>query len=124
MITLVLVSVETVFLYAFLPETKGFKAPVDEKSNAEKTSSTAKLNKARTVPERINLLGNLRLLHFLFLGIFSGTVLLHIVIMLLLTLRPITGVEFTLTFLTFDCKVSCQTHTLSPAHFCYSVRLV
>jgi hypothetical protein len=38
-----------------------------------------------TVKERINRLKILRRLHFLFLGVFSG-------------------IEFTLTFLTFDCE--------------------
>ncbi|KAG1755585.1 major facilitator superfamily domain-containing protein [Suillus lakei] len=85
-LTLVLLVAETLFLIVALPETRNTRpdkhdnvnpveAPVNEKS---KTASIV-----RSVQERTELLRVLRKLHFLFLGIFSG-------------------VEFTLTFLTFD----------------------
>ncbi|KAG8218604.1 major facilitator superfamily domain-containing protein [Butyriboletus roseoflavus] len=84
LITLVLLSVETLFLAAALPETRGI-----QHNGAKGASQTNKVEKpktkspARTVQERLDLLQTLRWLHFFFLGIFSG-------------------VEFTLTFLTFD----------------------
>ncbi|KAI0322481.1 major facilitator superfamily domain-containing protein [Amylostereum chailletii] len=83
-LTLVLLVAETLFLMLALPETRG-KGPTLTK--AEKLNGTSKTNgkvsRAGTVEQRTSLLKALRRLHFLFLGIFSG-------------------VEFTLTFLTFD----------------------
>src|SRR6267154_1522433 len=84
-LTLVLLVAETLFLAVALPETRNTRpekhsndnplgAPVSEKSTAPVV---------RSVQERTELLRVLRKLHFLFLGVFSG-------------------VEFTLTFLTFD----------------------
>jgi hypothetical protein len=55
--------------------------PVEKPANG---ASPAKPAKKASVEQRIRILKSLRLLHFLFLGVFSG-------------------VEFTLTFLTFDC---------------------
>ncbi|OCH92926.1 MFS general substrate transporter [Obba rivulosa] len=96
LITLVLLVAETIFLMVALPETRGKKAYVDSaekpktngtsngKANGTTTNgSTQKLTRAQSVEQRLDMLAKLRRLHFLFLGIFSG-------------------VEFTLTFLTFD----------------------
>jgi len=92
-ITLVLLVAETAFLAFALPETRG-KAPISsrkpspERTNghaADHTSSASKLGKPAVsdVASRLKMLSQLKTLHFVFLGIFSG-------------------VEFTLTFLTFD----------------------
>lgn len=80
LLTLVLLIAETLFLTVALPETRNTQPDkpavhVNEKSNAAPA--------VRSVQERTEILRVLRKLHFLFLGIFSG-------------------VEFTLTFLTFD----------------------
>lgn len=84
LITLVLLSAETLFLAAALPETRGIQHGVGkDPSQANKVEKTKTKLPARTVQERLDLLQTLRWLHFFFLGIFSG-------------------VEFTLTFLTFD----------------------
>ncbi|GBE79671.1 MFS general substrate transporter [Sparassis latifolia] len=92
-ITLVLLVLETIFLIVALPETRGKgaqatipkKVSEPSKSKVEESPSTTghALTKSRSVEERLSTLKALRNLHFLFLGIFSG-------------------VEFTLTFLTFD----------------------
>jgi len=93
-LTLVLLIIETIFLMFFLPETRG-KGPVvrqGEKSstsvprtndNGRSTNGVSKPTPKASVEQRITTLKSLRRLHFLFLGIFSG-------------------MEFTLTFLTFD----------------------
>ncbi|TFK29399.1 MFS general substrate transporter [Coprinopsis marcescibilis] len=89
LITLVLLVVETVFLFFALPETRGIKAaqkpePSCAKPNGNTNGHTpAPTTKRFTTEERIKNLKTLRKLHFFFLAIFSG-------------------VEFTLTFLTFD----------------------
>jgi len=95
LITLVLLVLETIFLIVALPETRGKRAHTargakEAKSTHRTTgksdvqSATANVTKKpATVEERLSLLKTLRRLHFLFLGVFSG-------------------VEFTLTFLTFD----------------------
>lgn len=96
LITLVLLVLETVFLIVFLPETRGkvHHPTAKDQRPSEKVSGSARANGngSQAVPkvkastdERIRRLSSLRRLHFLFLGLFSG-------------------VEFTLTFLTFDCK--------------------
>jgi hypothetical protein len=100
-LTLVLLVAETVFLGVALPETRGKKLGVQgsEKSEENSTDYQAGANggaagrpvtkeggatiTVRPAGQRIKTLKMLRVLHFLFLGIFSG-------------------VEFTLTFLTFD----------------------
>ncbi|KAL5508046.1 hypothetical protein ACEPAH_5664 [Sanghuangporus vaninii] len=93
-LTLVLLSVETLFLALALPETRGTvvkNAPekkakekeVNGHSNGPVQNGQAKLTREEDVKRRINLLKRLQRVHFLFLGLFSG-------------------VEFTLTFLTFD----------------------
>lgn len=98
-LTLVLLLLETIFLVIALPETRGNGSQVaadakrvDDKIAAskptKKTQTTTnakkdKMTRQESVEQRLNILKTLRRLHFLFLGIFSG-------------------VEFTLTFLTFD----------------------
>jgi hypothetical protein len=82
-LTLVLLVAETLFLIVALPETRnaGGKPKID--------TSPSKISKRkspkRDITTRLGLLKSLRRFHFLFLAIFSG-------------------VEFTLTFLTFDRK--------------------
>ncbi|KAJ7638955.1 major facilitator superfamily domain-containing protein [Roridomyces roridus] len=79
-ITLVLLLLETLFLAVALPETRGQRTQaVNEKKPGENGHTKPKAS----VEQRLNILKSLRRLHFLFLGVFSG-------------------VEFTLTFLTFD----------------------
>jgi len=97
-LTIVLLTVETIFLVFFLPETRGYVVPKATTSvPKEKTiaagvevdedtgfvHAAAPSGPAGTVQERLSLLRVLRWTHFAFLSIFSG-------------------VEFTLTFLTFD----------------------
>ena len=102
LLTLVLLVLETVFLILALPETRGKRAysqsnandgkPVHSssgKSDVQSKGDTA-TKKPAPVQERLSLLKTLRRFHFLFLGVFSG-------------------VEFTLTFLTFD-RTSCHGH--------------
>ncbi|KAF9268086.1 MFS, DHA1 sub-family [Marasmius fiardii PR-910] len=82
LLTLVLLVLETLFLIVALPETRGKGKPIQ--TDAKKASD--KLSKPtlkKSVEQRLSLLKTLRFVHFLFLGVFSG-------------------VEFTLTFLTFD----------------------
>ncbi|KAJ7047249.1 major facilitator superfamily domain-containing protein [Mycena alexandri] len=79
-ITLVLLVLETLFLMVALPETRGKRMQPIEKAADPSTSKPAK---KASVEQRLATLKTLRGLHFLFLGVFSG-------------------VEFTLTFLTFD----------------------
>lgn len=93
-LTLVLLIAETIFLVVALPETRGKAVPPsDEKQkaapqangNGKHTAAAAEPPKPkRTVENRLSILKSLRRLHFFFLALFSG-------------------VEFTLTFLTFDC---------------------
>jgi hypothetical protein len=97
MLTLVLLVAETAFLAVALPETRGKMLPVQspEESDEHSAADHGQIRKgtdvktdAETPPirpaeQRIKALKSLRVLHFLFLGVFSG-------------------VEFTLTFLTFD----------------------
>jgi len=95
-LTLVLLVAETAFLMFFLPETRGRSVPaVSQGKEQSKTAAphvngngstangTSKPKRRFSVEQRIETLRSLRRLHFLFLGIFSG-------------------MEFTLTFLTFD----------------------
>ncbi|KZP32947.1 MFS DHA1 sub-family [Athelia psychrophila] len=97
-LTLVLLVLETLFLMFALPETRGTKAHSAVKEEKEKTKSASNSSPASaatssevssaplpvaTVQERLDMLKLLRRLHFFFLGVFSG-------------------MEFTLTFLTFD----------------------
>ena len=102
-LTLVLLVAETAFLVVALPETRGkrLRVPSSDKSgdgrsadlgrkeegssdgHVKKDSSEARAAPVRPAEQRIKMLKFLRVLHFLFLSVFSG-------------------VEFTLTFLTFD----------------------
>lgn len=94
-LTLVLLLVETAFLAAFLPETRGTTL-VHEDGEAERGRY-----KLLSLGQRKLLLKELGRLHFSFLSLFSG-------------------VEFTLTFLTFDRKSPSlppsYTHKLMLAH--------
>lgn len=93
-LTLVLLSAETLFLALALPETRGTVIkPAAEKeangkvnghSNGSAQNGHTKLTREEDVERRLSILKQLKQNHFLFLGLFSG-------------------VEFTLTFLTFDC---------------------
>ncbi|RDB22559.1 Major facilitator superfamily domain-containing protein 10 [Hypsizygus marmoreus] len=94
-LTLVLLLAEILFLVVFLPETRGKGIPKDSGELKTKSSKTQQNGNGSTgngvskpthkysVDRRIQTLKSLRRLHFWFLGIFSG-------------------MEFTLTFLTFD----------------------
>ncbi|KAL1761036.1 major facilitator superfamily domain-containing protein [Schizophyllum commune] len=87
-LTLVLLLVETAFIYVALPETRGkglaVETPAGKGKAAAGKSTTATPTRPRTTVEhRLSTLARLRRQHFLFLCLFSG-------------------VEFTLTFLTFD----------------------
>ncbi|KAG8732958.1 hypothetical protein FRC11_009725, partial [Ceratobasidium sp. 423] len=77
-LTLILLLVETAFLAAYLPETRGASL-VEEEGDETARGRYQKLS----LGERRDLLKRLGGLHFSFLSLFSG-------------------VEFTLTFLTFD----------------------
>lgn len=89
-ITLVLLILETVFLAVALPETrlskktesKSVELDLDDTTSSSTTSRSVQL-RGKSVQDRLGLLKSMSTVHFLFLGIFSG-------------------VEFTLTFLTFD----------------------
>ncbi|KAI0796736.1 MFS general substrate transporter [Abortiporus biennis] len=87
LITLILLLLETAFLVFALPETRGKRIQTTQngepKTNANGHSNGHASPKPATAEHRLALLKTLRKTHFLFLGIFSG-------------------VEFTLTFLTFD----------------------
>lgn len=122
LITLVLLVLETIFLAVALPETRGKRAqiPASEKKTSEKAATSngngvangnGKANGNGThqviapAAERLSILARLRRLHFLFLGLFSG-------------------VEFTLTFLTFDCEfLSSLAHIYAITYTFPSVRL-
>lgn len=114
-LTLVLLLAETAFLAAFLPETRGKGVPASAEKQKAKTTSANGNGKhqekpKRSIEGRIAILRTLRRLHFFFLALFSG-------------------VEFTLTFLTFDCKSSRpakQKHSANIAPFIsiYSTGLV
>jgi hypothetical protein len=109
-LTLILLVTETVFLTVALPETRGKRlhhvqsskkgndgrpravdgdraltegTKVTRDSRVKEDDSGATVAPVRPAEQRIKTLKSLRVFHFLFLGIFSG-------------------VEFTLTFLTFD----------------------
>ena len=89
-ITLVLLVAETIFLIICLPETRNVSRPTPAVAQAGPGKAADVAVQARmlksqemNVEKRITSLNTLGRLHFLFLSIFSG-------------------VEFTLTFLTFD----------------------
>jgi hypothetical protein len=96
LLSLVLLVVETLFLAVALPETRGIRiaSPQEtERSMADGRQTTthgveaAPLAKA-SVQQRLRQLEVLRTAHFMFLAIFSG-------------------IEFSLTFLTFDRELAC-----------------
>lgn len=90
-LTLILLVLETIFLAVTLPETrfsrknKGKSVKLD--LGDDTTPSPGRFRsiqlRGKSIQDRLQLLKSMSTLHFLFLGIFSG-------------------VEFTLTFLTFD----------------------
>jgi hypothetical protein len=89
-LSLVLLVLETVFLMVALPETRGQaiagsakKEELDTNGNGKATPASVQEVTQLSVPERLARLKTLRRAHFLFLAVFSG-------------------VEFTLTFLSFD----------------------
>jgi MFS family permease len=88
-LTLLLLVAETAFLAVALPETRGEKPTVQRPKKTANDTSGGQTTKdegatpVRSAEQRLKTLKSLRMLHFLFLGVFSG-------------------VEFTLTFLTFD----------------------
>jgi len=97
-LTLLLLVAETVFLAVALPETCGKKPTAQGSKKTEEPSADVKANNTsggghtkkdegaapvRSAEQRLKTLKSLRIFHFLFLVVFSG-------------------VEFTLTFLTFD----------------------
>ena len=91
-ISLVLLVVETIFLAVALPETrfsqkqKGKSVDLDLDDVAPSSANSRSIHlRGKSVQDRLRLLKSMSTIHFLFLGIFSG-------------------VEFTLAFLTFDCK--------------------
>ena len=87
-LTLVLLVLETLFLIVALPETHnaGGKVKTDAAhSESDKKATGVGTSAKRDVTTRLKLLKSLQKFHFFFLVIFSG-------------------VEFTLTFLTFDRK--------------------
>ncbi|KAI0284353.1 MFS general substrate transporter [Russula aff. rugulosa BPL654] len=83
-LTLILLVAETIFLAIALPETRADRGPPgDTKVTRDSRLSGPTVALVRPAEQRIKTLKSLRMFHFLFLGVFSG-------------------VEFTLTFLTFD----------------------
>ena len=90
-LTLILLVLETIFLAAALPETrfsqhkegKSVELDLGDEGAPLPTASRSVQLRGKTVKDRLQLLKTMSTLHFLFLGTFSG-------------------VEFTLTFLTFD----------------------
>lgn len=82
-LSLVLLVAETAFLMIALPETLGKGAPGEEKTRLSNGKDDSKPLNKYPFEMRIKILKDLRTLHFLFLVLFSG-------------------IEFTLTFLTFD----------------------
>lgn len=72
-ITLVLLTVECVFLIVALPETRGKAIGTETGSNGQgKASATARSATKAPVPVRISRLRRLRRVHLMFLGLFSG----------------------------------------------------
>ncbi|KAF8591415.1 MFS general substrate transporter [Ramaria rubella] len=82
-ITLILLTIECIFLVVALPETRGMSVKIEKEKQVKGKDASSLSKRKADVPTRLALLKSLRQLHLLFLGLFSG-------------------VEFTLTFLTFD----------------------
>lgn len=95
-ITLVLLLIESVFLVIALPETRVVRFQTKQKAQGRQETLSA------PVQLRLKLLKSLGHLHFLFLGIFAG-------------------VEFTLTFLTFDCRSVITLHSMLSLPVTYSI---
>lgn len=89
-ISLLLLIIETVFLLVALPETLNLRPNYQANRIPTKGNKHPAKDLRRTGQQRrLSLLNTLRRLHFLFLSVFSG-------------------IEFTLTFLTFDCGSLCH----------------
>lgn len=72
-LTLILLTIESIFLIVALPETRGKTVKVEgEKGEQRKANVTAKSTVKPPVSVRIALLRRLRRTHLLFLGLFSG----------------------------------------------------
>jgi len=78
-ITLVLLTLECIFLIVALPETrgKGLKVEKGKQENEKTTGAITPAAPKADVPTRLALLRNLRQLHLLFLGLFSGKYVFH-----------------------------------------------
>ncbi|WWC68605.1 uncharacterized protein I206_102535 [Kwoniella pini CBS 10737] len=81
LISLVLLVIETLYLAARLPETKGWSKPTEEATSTKEEPESSQA--ALTVEQKLTKLRNVGTLHGLFLLFFSGA-------------------EFTLTFLSYD----------------------
>jgi hypothetical protein len=103
LLSLVLLVVETLFLAVALPETRGIRvASPQETENPTTDGIQMNTNGVKAIPipkasvqQRLRQLKVLRTAHFMFLAIFSG-------------------IEFSLTFLTFDCTSACV-EMIAPA---------
>lgn len=107
LLTFVLLSAETAFLFFALPETRSTIKNAHllaKKTDKAPTSGDKRSTAKRTVQTRLNILKSLGRFHFFYLAIFSG-------------------VEFTLTFLTFDRKLS-PPSTFRYAKYPMNTRLV
>ncbi|CAG8605944.1 4804_t:CDS:2, partial [Scutellospora calospora] len=85
LVALTLLSIETLYLYLFLPETVTLyhKSQSSQSDINHFSNSSNSYNQTNSISQRLKNLRNLNWIHFLFLFIFSG-------------------MEYTLTFLTFD----------------------
>lgn len=72
-LTLILLTLECIFLAVALPETRGKGIMSEKQAHANgKASYVSAAPKKADIPTRLSLLSSLRQLHFLFLGLFSG----------------------------------------------------
>ena len=107
-LTLVLLVAETAFLWIALPETLKKTKTDNGKPAAEQTAKAP-------VNTRLATLKMLKITHFAFLVLFSGAFSRYILWMMLISLP---GVEFTLTFLTFDREL-CTSLERTPDLRCF-----
>jgi hypothetical protein len=96
--TLILLIIETVYLIVALPETRGLRLAPEECKIASKGCYEPEISRYGSVEERLRKLEAARRLHFMFMCAFSG-------------------LEFTLTFLTYDRTF------YDMFYFCYSWKL-
>ena len=73
-ITLILLTLECIFLIVALPETRGKRVKVEKerKVDGKTTDAAPPVPRKADIPTRLAILRNLRQLHLLFLGLFSG----------------------------------------------------